>query len=240
MIIIDNSTHGLIHQTITLLYSHTQRLTNLQQQYHFYMSIVEMDASSIGHALYANMVNTSVGESALMDEPEIHDLLEIARFSMDPSNQTIRNIKRREIKTQEDVDDLLSLLTHKRASSTIERFDQDNSLCTIVTLYELYGWIIHRTIEGGDIESPSTFFHDALIVDNQTIGQIHFCNLVPTLCISLTYYSLASSVMQEQLIGLIPALSLLYSCTSPFRCDGGDISEDYSSLSSILSVLDFE
>lgn len=91
-----------------------------------------MDSSSIGHALRSSMMDTSVGESGIMDEPEIHDLLEIARFSMDPNNQTVQSIKRREIKTQEDLDDLLSLLSHKTGSS--HPFELRDVLSSIVTL----------------------------------------------------------------------------------------------------------
>lgn len=98
------------------------------------MSIVEMDSSSIGHALRSSMMDTSVGESGIMDEPEIHDLLEIGRFSMDTNNQAVQSIKRREIKTQEDLDDLLSLLSHKAVTSSSHPFELRDVLSSIVTL----------------------------------------------------------------------------------------------------------
>lgn len=68
----------------------------------------------------------------------------------------------------------------------------------------------------------------------QVIGQIHFCNLVSF--ISSDSINSISQQFQEELIGLIPALSLLYSCTSHCRCDGETTPEDYSSLSAILNV----
>lgn len=98
------------------------------------MSIIDLSASAVGHALHASMMDTSVGESGIMDDPEINDLLEIARFSMDPGNSA-QTLKRREIKTQEDVDDLLALLSHKHTSSIGSPFPIDSFSNTIVTLY---------------------------------------------------------------------------------------------------------
>ena len=127
---IDSSSHGILHQTITLLYAHTQRLLYLQQEYHFYLSVVELDASSIGHALHSSFIDDGVSENDITDEPEIHDLLEIARFSMDINNQNVHRIKRREIRTQEDLDDLLALISQKQNTLPVKEM-----LTTIVTLY---------------------------------------------------------------------------------------------------------
>lgn len=98
------------------------------------MSIVELNASSVNHALQTSQLDVSVGESGMMDEPEINDLLEIARFSMDPGCLT-QSIKRRLIKTQEDVDDVLALLTNNRPSSTSGSQYPSSDSNTIVTLF---------------------------------------------------------------------------------------------------------
>lgn len=80
----------------------------------------------------------------------------------------------------------------------------------------------YRTIEGGELDAQ------------QTIGQIHFCNLVTSL--TADAFSSTNQLLQDELIGLIPALSLLHASTTPYRWDASELQENYSSLTSILNV----
>ena len=65
----------------------------------------------------------SVSESYIAEEPEVEDLLEIGRFSMDTGQ--IQNIRRRQVKTQEDVTSVLAMAARQR--------DEDD-VSVIVTL----------------------------------------------------------------------------------------------------------
>ena len=80
--------------------------------------------------MHSSFIDDGVSENDITDEPEIHDLLEIARFSMDVNNQNVHRIKRREIRTQEDLDDLLALISQKQNTLPVKEM-----LTTIVTLY---------------------------------------------------------------------------------------------------------
>ena len=111
--------------------NHTQRLQYLQQSYRFYISVVEIDNASVGREIHLSKMDVSVGETSFLEEPEIHDLLEINRFSIN-QNATEEKLKRREIKTIEDMNEILLLITNKKKNT--QSFGLHTALSMIITL----------------------------------------------------------------------------------------------------------
>ena len=114
---------SLVYQAISVLMAQTQRLASLQQTYSFSLSAVAVKNISSSSILTQNYQDVSVSESYIAEEPEVEDLLEIGRFSMDTGQ--IQNIRRRQVKTQEDVTSVLAMAARQR--------DEDD-VSVIVTL----------------------------------------------------------------------------------------------------------
>lgn len=114
-----------------MLHAQTERLAPLQQYFDFYVSIIETDLSS-SQDFTANEQDPSVGESFIADESEIHDLLEIGRFSMDSSNTNLKPLRRREVRSEDDLQDVLGLINRQRAS--ISPTEQSDGMTFVMTL----------------------------------------------------------------------------------------------------------
>lgn len=127
------------------------------------MSIIETDLST-SQDLTVNEQDPSVGESFIADESEIHDLLEIGRFSMDSTNTNLKPLRRREVRSEDDLQDVLGLVNRQRAS--ISPTDQSDGMTFVMTLYGRERIVRNRTVEGGDLQS-----------DRRVCGQIHFCDI---------------------------------------------------------------
>lgn len=97
------------------------------------MSAVELDARAAGRHIQIDEQNLSVGESYIDDEPILHDLFEIGRFSFEMSKETTTKLKRREVRKEEDLNDTLSILCHQRAST--EYNTKNDELSLIVTMW---------------------------------------------------------------------------------------------------------
>ena len=135
----------------------------LQQYYDFYVSIIETDLST-SQDFTTDEQDPSVGESFIADESEIHDLLEIGRFSMDSSNTNLKPLRRREVRSEDDLQDVLGLINRQRAS--ISPNDQSDGMTFVMTLCGCERNVMNRTIEGGEMKS-----------DRRICGQIHFCDV---------------------------------------------------------------
>ena len=127
----DDSSFGLFTNMIRLLHAQTGRLASLHQFFDFFVSVIETDLTS-SQDIIVNDQDTSVGESFIAEEPSIHDLLEIGRFSMDTSNTSLKPLRRREIRSEEDLQDVLGLLHRQRAS--VSPTDQVDGMTFVVTL----------------------------------------------------------------------------------------------------------
>ncbi|KAK8820946.1 hypothetical protein AV274_6494 [Blastocystis sp. ATCC 50177/Nand II] len=209
--LIQNSPNCLFYHVITSLLNQTSRLASLAQHYRFFVSAVEIDAHAAGRHVRVNYQDVSVGESYIDDEPLIHDLFEIGRFSSEFNTDAVVKVKRREVRKEEDLSDILSILCHQRASMLADPMKSSVQYTLIVTI----------TVEGGEENGPIT------------AGQIHLCDIAPCDCGLSSQASL--SLYQENLMGLIPALDRLFCTTSSQSCD--TVASDISSLSGLLSRL---
>ncbi|KNB41892.1 hypothetical protein JH06_4589 [Blastocystis sp. subtype 4] len=191
---------SLVYQAISVLMAQTQRLASLQQTYSFSLSAVAVKNISSSSILTQNYQDVSVSESYIAEEPEVEDLLEIGRFSMDTGQ--IQNIRRRQVKTQEDVTSVLAMAARQR--------DEDD-VSVIVTL----------TVEG-------------ICDSKRSVGQIHFCDVCGEM----------ETVTQKQqsLIGLLPALELLFAsanCQEEQKCEPSSLPNILSRLSNKGKIVAF-
>ena len=115
---------SLVYQAISVLMAQTQRLASLQQTYSFTLSAVSVNTGTSSSILTQNLQDVSVSESYIAEEPDVEDLLEIGRFSMDTGQ--LQHIRRRQVKTQEDVTSVLTMADRQR--------DSEEDVSVIVTL----------------------------------------------------------------------------------------------------------
>lgn len=167
---VENSPNCLFYHVITSLLNQTSRLASLAQHYRFFVSAVEIDAHAAGRHVRVNYQDVSVGESYIDDEPLIHDLFEIGRFSSEFNTDAVVKVKRREVRKEEDLSDILSILCHQRASMLADPMKSSAQYTLIVTMCVLLLRLTCSTVEGGEENGPIT------------AGQIHLCDIAPCDC----------------------------------------------------------
>lgn len=167
---IENSPNCLFYHVITSLLNQTSRLASLAQHYRFFVSAVEIDTRAAGRHFRVNYQDISVGESYIDDDPIIHDLFEIGRFSSEFNTDAVVTPKRRDVRKEEDLSDILSILCHQRSSVLSDPLKSGVQYTLVVTMCGILFLFTCSTVEGGEENGQIT------------AGQIHLCDIAPCDC----------------------------------------------------------